>query len=1138
MEAMRYLEILNTISTEQLRRLSDNWKRFLSSFSGVIVEAKYIAQINSLSIVTAAAVAFAVKAIVAQSERDDKVERLVRIMADLYSYFNDADQIKLVMTYRRTLAHLLNQTSECAHFIGNYGKITSFAQRAMVHMVSDADEMINRFEQAFGELKVELIMGSSLQTAVVSFRILQKVSKIESLLYIGFLPYLKRAMWDTSRCCLPGTREDVIKDIVEWTSNLDGRHESRLYLLAGPEGSGKSSIAHTVARTFHQVKRLGAAVFTHDCTDQRVDAQAITSTIAFQLANYDDTIRHRMAKLIETNTHLLSADVSRQFHDLIVASVWDLTMIGPVIIIVDGLSDPAEQNKLLAVLTRESSNLPLNFRILLTSRYEKLASNIAESTNFHRIRVIKYEDHNEGTSNIEAYISRSFDILFDAKPTLQEHFIIAELTAQFTSRAFRLHLWATTAFRWLSTCPDDIAVSFIQFILLDDKPLTMEKAMDNVYHAVLQVLPDRISAYQGFEAMIKSEALSHTLVDKDLDQEYFGLVVKVEHPWPKAANMFRLHPSFEDFLTDPRRCDKKFLVQRALPTGLSLLGPCLDQLVNGALRPNVCDLADAAVQNNEIPERDERIQRSIPESLRYACRNWVYHLELAGNYISPLEVQSVIGKVEKFLFSHLLHWIEVMSILGESGLALSSLRRLSLWLKRQGVPTNQRLSVIIREAILFIRSFFDVISKAALQTYFSALTLMPSDTLLFETYGGAPGDIANNIQSGWVIINDPQRSSMPGLAQYSAFASYRYLLACAETSPKQRICFYDSRSGQRIGVDIPLINVSSLDFSGNDRHIAAVGPEFFGIWDVMTGAQIRSINAAPTWPSAVFLSSDGNLVARSINTSPSTFDVLAWDVKTEDRLPGVKLKCCKNQGFRVPVVLSPDGKMIVGPTARDGQSVQFLDIKTAVPPLVHPSDPRSNTTPNGSTLFKAAFWSLDSSLLAAMTCSDDRAQVWSLIDRQSKRESELEGTCSGLKWLAFSPDNSCIAALQQDPWQKKSSECTAAIWDTYTGKRMWSKKLNLEPGWVHEWRHCISFLPDGHEVFFFTGLHGHPVRVVRMPGHMAYPPTFYKNPRLATIQYTQVMKEIPLTFADKVDKEGWICDSAGKRRLWVPYPAM
>lgn len=48
----------------------------------------------------------------------------------------------------------------------------------MVNMVSDADDMISQFEQAFGELKIELIMGSSLQTAVVSFRILQKVENI------------------------------------------------------------------------------------------------------------------------------------------------------------------------------------------------------------------------------------------------------------------------------------------------------------------------------------------------------------------------------------------------------------------------------------------------------------------------------------------------------------------------------------------------------------------------------------------------------------------------------------------------------------------------------------------------------------------------------------------------------------------------------------------------------------------------------------------------------------------------------------------------------------------------------------------------------------------------------------------------
>ena len=38
--------------------------------------------------------------------------------------------------------------------------------------------MIQKFENTFQDLKIQLILGSSLQTAVVSFRILQKVENI------------------------------------------------------------------------------------------------------------------------------------------------------------------------------------------------------------------------------------------------------------------------------------------------------------------------------------------------------------------------------------------------------------------------------------------------------------------------------------------------------------------------------------------------------------------------------------------------------------------------------------------------------------------------------------------------------------------------------------------------------------------------------------------------------------------------------------------------------------------------------------------------------------------------------------------------------------------------------------------------
>ena len=47
-----------------------------------------------------------------------------------------------------------------------------------MNLVSNADAMIQKFEDTFRDLKIELILGSSLQTTIVSCRILQKVENI------------------------------------------------------------------------------------------------------------------------------------------------------------------------------------------------------------------------------------------------------------------------------------------------------------------------------------------------------------------------------------------------------------------------------------------------------------------------------------------------------------------------------------------------------------------------------------------------------------------------------------------------------------------------------------------------------------------------------------------------------------------------------------------------------------------------------------------------------------------------------------------------------------------------------------------------------------------------------------------------
>jgi hypothetical protein len=52
------------------------------------------------------------------------------------------------------------------------------ALRAVVNAASDADKMIETFEKSFRELKIESIMGSSLQTAMMATHILDKVDNV------------------------------------------------------------------------------------------------------------------------------------------------------------------------------------------------------------------------------------------------------------------------------------------------------------------------------------------------------------------------------------------------------------------------------------------------------------------------------------------------------------------------------------------------------------------------------------------------------------------------------------------------------------------------------------------------------------------------------------------------------------------------------------------------------------------------------------------------------------------------------------------------------------------------------------------------------------------------------------------------
>ncbi|KAJ7919259.1 hypothetical protein B0H13DRAFT_1606430, partial [Mycena leptocephala] len=136
--------------------------------------------------------------------------------------------------------------------------------------------------------------------------------------------------------CLPGTRLEILDTILECIS--DGRSESTLW-LCGPPGSGKTTIAATVADHFRNIARLGAYLSFGQSTRSSLTSSLVFRTIASQLASYSQALAVAIVRAIKQDPTILMDNNRRLFHDLVVepllSSVEGST--GPLLIILDGV---------------------------------------------------------------------------------------------------------------------------------------------------------------------------------------------------------------------------------------------------------------------------------------------------------------------------------------------------------------------------------------------------------------------------------------------------------------------------------------------------------------------------------------------------------------------------------------------------------------------------------------------------------------------------------------------------------------------------------------------------------------------------------------------------------------------------------
>src|SRR5204863_7838822 len=106
--------------------------------------------------------------------------------------------------------------------------------------------------------------------------------------------------------------------------------------LNGMAGTGKSTIARTVAREFYSQGRLGASFFFSRGTEDRSHARKFFTTIAVQLANTSPSLKMHICTAITKQSNIASQSRRDQWKHLLIHphSQWTATLSPLTLIIV------------------------------------------------------------------------------------------------------------------------------------------------------------------------------------------------------------------------------------------------------------------------------------------------------------------------------------------------------------------------------------------------------------------------------------------------------------------------------------------------------------------------------------------------------------------------------------------------------------------------------------------------------------------------------------------------------------------------------------------------------------------------------------------------------------------------------------
>ena len=493
------------------------------------------------------------------------------------------------------------------------------------------------------------------------------------------MPYAKGARFDPAKGCLPGTRDMIITEIIQWVNRPNGDEVPRIFLLSGVAGSGKSAIAHTIAELFYRQKRLGSS-YCFDRADQanrRPDN--LLSTIALNIADLDQRWKMSLHDIVKEDPSLqTTVSATEQFEKFILEPAKALTTVGPILVVIDALDESAEgqsRKDLLDALAKGISNLPSNFRILMTARPEP---DIVSAFKNNPHTLFKYMNSIDEASNT-ADIALFIETCLSDVSSLEDKWPNKRWCQMLVDSSQGLFQWASTA------C---LAIKDPKGVLPETERLSCfvepsARGLDALYsEALRQVFHGRdndavsccnlvlgwiLATKEPLSISAHSELRGDKLVELILPKlgSFLSGVDQQDIP------ILPLHASFFEYLTHQNRSSETCYID-PLQLNRSLALSSLRVMKSG-LRFNIAGLETSHCRNADVPDLPARIEKAIPPYLSYGCRFWADHL---GAIAYDTDI---LNEVKDFLHHRLLYWLEVLSLIKKANMASRILLSVVHW---------------------------------------------------------------------------------------------------------------------------------------------------------------------------------------------------------------------------------------------------------------------------------------------------------------------------------------------------------------------------------------------------------------------------------------------------------------------------